>query len=295
MINTYNFIYLYQKTVKNALILMGASNGIPCPLHQAITCHLLQYLSCKVQKKVFVYLFPIHYNESLYQQNFMHYGPSIANRGRDELRSKYPDRFKVLNKAIASTITLLLLKPFKWSALNQLILVQYLFSIRVSIVQTALKILIFILQKTHQLVQNLQQTIHVFFKPNPIPKPSALVKKNGNRIKELLAELEEKFPNVLEDLEQSTDLLDWVTHEIPIYPVKEKAVEKTEIPQHFWDIETIKNLFTQSSTPNCPNGCGKKLELENEVDTNSQTKIIELLEKIYNFAILPFNKDKLKS
>src|SRR5271156_3050563 len=111
MINTYNFIYLYQKTVKNALILMGASNGTPCPLHQAIACHLLQYLSYKVQKKVFIYLFPIHYNESLYQQNLMHYGPSIANRGRDEHRSKYPDRFKVLNKAIAATITLLLLKP----------------------------------------------------------------------------------------------------------------------------------------------------------------------------------------
>ena len=282
MINTYN--YFYKKTIMNVFTLIGSSNKTHCPLHQTITCHLLQYLIYKVQKKAFIHLFPSHYNESLYQQNLAQYGVFIADRGRDEHRNKYPKRFKVLNKAIASTVTFLLLKPFKWNALNKLIVIQYLFTIRVSAMQTTLKILIFMLQKIHQY---LQQTMHTFFKPSLIPKPNSLAQKNGKRIKDPLIELEENFPDALENLEQSTDLLmDSITYKTPIYPTKEK-----NNPLHFWDIETVKKFFEKSSIFNCPNGCGKKLELENEVDTNLQTKIIEVLEKAYYFSILPFNED----
>ncbi len=281
MINTYN--YFYKKAIMNAFTLIGSSSMTHCPLHQVITCHLLQYLIYKVQKKAFIYLFPNHYNESLYQQNLARYGVIIADRGRDEYRNKYPKRFKVLNKAIASTVTLLLLKPFRWNALNKLIVIQYLFTIRFLVIQTAFKVFIFMLQKIHQY---LQQTMHTFFKPSLIPKPNSLAQKNGKRIIELLTEFEEKFPNTLENLEQSTDLLDWITRKIPIYPVREK-----NNPPHFWDTETIKGFIEKSSTSHCPNGCRKKLELENEVDTNLQTKIIEVLEKAYYFAILPFNED----
>ncbi|PWU13353.1 MAG: hypothetical protein C5B45_06295 [Chlamydiae bacterium] len=271
--------YFYQKTIETAFVLIGSSGFTPCPLHQAITCHLLQYLIDKVQKRAFIYLFPTHYNESLYQRNLVQYDAIIADRGRDEHRNKYFARCKFLNKAIASAITLLLLTPCKWNALYKLIIIHYLFTVRLFAMQTALKILIFMLQKIHQSVKHLQQIIPAFFISNLIPQRNDLVQKNGETIQGLLAELREKFPNVLEDLEQSTDLLDWVTCEIPIYPVKEKGT-----PQHFWDVETIKIFFTNSSTPDCPNGCRIKLELEDAVDTNLQINIIELLEKAYNAA-----------
>lgn len=274
MINTYNFFCFYQKAIKNAIVLIGSSSVTPCPLYQTITCHLLQYLIYKVQKKAFMHLFPMHYSESLYQRNLAQHGTIVANRGRDEHRNTYPKRFKVLNKAIASTITLLLLKPLKWSILNKLVVIQYVFTIRVFVMQTTLKILIFVFQKIHQSVKHLQQN-------KLIPKPNDLAQKNGKKIKDLLAELEEKFPNVLENLGSTDFPIDYVTHGAPIHPVKEKNT-----PQHFWDIETIKKIFENSLTPNCPNGCGRKLELENEVDTNLQTKIIELLEKTYDSAIL---------
>ena len=281
MINTYNFFCFYQKAIKNAFVLIGSSNVTPCPLYQTITCHLLQDLIYKVQKKAFMHLFPMHYSESLYQRNLTQHGTVVANRGRDEHRNTYPKRFKVLNKAIASTITLLLLKPLKWSILNKLVVIQYVFTIRVFVMQTTLKILIFVLQKIHQLVKYLQQTIDIFSKQKLIPKPSDLALENGKRIKELLAKLEEKSPSVLANLEQSTDFpIDYVTHETPIHPVKEK-----DNPLHFWDIETIKELLKQSSNPKCPL-CREKLELENEIDVNLQAKIIELLEKTYDSVIL---------
>ncbi|WP_138107030.1 hypothetical protein [Candidatus Rhabdochlamydia sp. T3358] len=254
---------------------MGSSNITPCPLNQAITCHLLQYLIDKVQKKAFIHLFPSHYDKSLYQQNLAQYGNSIANRGRDEHRNKYLDRFEVLNKAIASTLTFLLLKPLKWNALNKLVVIHYLFTVRVFAMQTALEMLVFALQKIHQSIKHLQQTILIFFKPNLIPKPNDLAQKNGKRIKELLAELEKNFPNELKNLEQSTDFpMDSITYKLPIYPVKEK-----NNPLHFWDIETLKIFFEKSSTSHCPNGCGKKLELEDAVATDAQDEIINLLKR----------------
>lgn len=287
MTNTYNLIYFYQKTIKNAFVFIGSSNITPCPLYQAVTCHLLQCLIYKAHKKAFMHLFPIHYSESLYLRNLVQHGSIVANRGRDEHRNAYSKQFKVLNKALASTTTLLLLKPLKWSILNKLIAIQYIFTIRVFVMQTTLKILVLILQKTYQLAQKVQQIFDTFFKQKLIPKPNDLAQKNGERIKELIVELEEEFPNVLEKLEQSTDFpVDSITYGSCIYPVKEK-----NNPKHFWDIETIKEIFKQSSNPKCP-VCREKLEFENEVDTNLQAKTIKLLEEAYNSALQSSNNSK---
>ena len=79
--------------------------------------------------------------------------------------------------------------------------------------------------------------------------------------------------------ENNSYLIDSVSLSFPSLPIREK-----DNPQHIWDItETIDPLITaainKDEDPKCPNGCGKKLELEDGVNTDVQDEIIALLEK----------------
>ncbi|MGL4540077.1 MAG: hypothetical protein ACRCU0_03780 [Candidatus Rhabdochlamydia sp.] len=252
----------------------------PCPLHRAITCHLLQLLIRKVQEKAFVYLFPSAYSEDIYNQNLTQYGASAANRGRNEYKKNFSNSFKIANNALASAMTLLLLKAVGWNGLNKFIRFHYLFVVKISLLQIVVKIIAFILQR-------LQQKTYLFFHSIHVPKPNYLAKKKGQEIRALLAKLQEL--HLLEELEDRPGtIIDWITTTIPLYPIKEK-----NNPLHFWDIKTLENLCKNPPT-NCPNGCGKKLELEDAVSTDLQDEIIKQLEEAYNKYDLSSFKEQIK-
>lgn len=241
-----------------------------CPLHRAITCHLLQLLIHKVQEKAFVYLFPSAYSNDLYNQHLAQHGDRIANRGRSEHKNNLSNSFKIANNALASAITLLLLKSIGWNGLNKFITIHYILVVKFPLLQIVVKIIAFILQR-------LQQEIHLFFHSIHIPRPNHLAKKKGQEIRALLAKLQER--HILEELEDRPGtIIDWITTTIPLYPIKEKTN-----PLHFWDIKTLENLCRNPLTK-CPNGCGKKLELEDAVSTDLQDKIIKQLEEAYEFS-----------
>lgn len=255
--------------VQMAITFIGSLKMAPCPLHQAITCHLLQFLIHKVQEKAFVYLFPSSYNENIYNQHLIQHGAPIANRARNEYKNSFSASFKITNNALASTMTLLLLKAIGWNALNKFVMIHYLLVTRTSLLQIVVKIIAFILRR-------FQQKIHLFFHSMHVPKPNRLAKKKGQKIEKLLEKLQKV--HLLEKVEELPDtLIDWITTTIPLHPIQEK-----DNPLHFWDVQTLENLRKNPLTTKCPNGCNKKLELEYAVSTDLQDKIIQQLEEACN-------------
>lgn len=280
----------FEYSCQNAITLIGSTNLAPCLPYQAITCHLLQHLSYKVQEKAFVYLFPPSYNEAVYHQNLIQHGAPIANRGRNEYETGCSKKFEILNHGFASILTLLLVKPIGWGSLDTFILIHYLFVIRILAVQVVATTIILVHEKIHQSIEGLQQRIPIFFNSTRVPKPNLPAKEKARKILELLKGLQ-KIPTFEARVDLPDTFIDWITTTIPAYPIKEK-----DNPLHFWDITTLENLLKKSLIPNCPNGCGRKLELENTISTDLQDKIIKLLEETsikYWFALLPFKENTI--
>ncbi|HEV3269972.1 MAG TPA: hypothetical protein VGZ69_04905 [Candidatus Rhabdochlamydia sp.] len=231
-----------------------------------LICHVLYKLIYKIQECVFKRFFSEIPDPFLQPLSVLFHFPR--------------NKFEVLNSCLATGISFLMLSQVR-GQLAEVFIKYRLYMGAFPFVSLFLMTNIFIgfvvARRIYKMVRS-----HLY----PITKPQMTITEENRvkaeKIKNLIAEILSINPNVNEqDLvtEKNLYLLDKVLLGFPNLPIQEK-----DNPQHLWDIiETIDPLIADAINKGedlkCPNGCNKKLELGDQVNTNVQDEIINLLKK----------------
>lgn len=243
-----------------------------------LACQALYKLTYKTQERVFKYFFPEIVAPFLIRSS------SIIPRT--------PNKFKLLNSYLATGVSFLILNLIKKPALAKVLINYRLYMMGLPLVHFAiltiiLAISIVTLSPLLALLRTLRSTYrtirsYLYSKQKSCPIITKENFEKAQEIKTLLKKLHLINPTLDEQslvTETNSYLIDKVLIGFPSLPVLEKGN-----PLHIWDvIETIDPLIASVRNSEedfkCPDGCDKKLELEEGVNTTVQDEIIKLLKQ----------------